>query len=83
MATAKLSQARQNYRNFIAEIIKAGMQQGIFLDSETLDLELAINSIIGTINWSMYEILIVQNKNIEPKTYIEHLVPHLLRSLKA
>ena len=82
VATAKLSQARQNYRNFIAEIITAGMQQRIFLDSGTLDLELAINSIIGTINWSMYDILIVQNKSLEPEIYTNRLVPHILRSLK-
>jgi len=83
VATAKLSQARQNYRRFIAEIIKAGIDTGIFLDESTLDLELAINSIIGTINWSMYEILIVRNESLEPKVYIDKLLPHLLRSLKA
>ena len=82
VATAKLSQARQNYRNFIAKIITTGMQKRIFLNSETLDLELAINSIIGTINWSMYDILIVQNKSLEPEIYTNRLVPHILRSLK-
>ena len=81
-ATTKLSQARQTYRSFLRDIIQAGIEQKIFWDSELLDLELAINSIIGTINWSIYDSLVVKNKPLEPEIFIEKLSPHLLRSLR-
>ena len=81
VATAKLSQARQTYRCFLKEIIEKGIKEKIFLDAATLDVELAINSIIGTINWSIYELLIVQNKSLEAKSYTKRLLPHVLRSL--
>ena len=83
VATAKLNQARQNYRHFLREIITRGIEAGIFLDETILDVELAINSIIGTINWSIYELLIVQNKSLEAKSYTDRLLPHVLRSLNA
>lgn len=82
VATAKLNEARQTYRRFFQRIIKAGIARGIFLDSETLDVELAINSIIGTVNWSIYDILIVKNRSLEPIKYVDRLLPHLLRSLR-
>ncbi len=81
-ATTKLSQARQTYRSFLSNIIQAGIEQKIFLDSELLDIELAINSIIGTINWSIYDCLVVKNKPLEPEIFIKKLLPHLLRSLQ-
>ena len=82
VATAKLNRARQTYRNFLGEIIEAGIEQQVFLDRELLDVELAINSIIGTIDWSIYELLIVQQKSLDPDRFIPQLLPHLLRSLK-
>ena len=83
VATAKLNRARQTYRNFLREIIEAGIEQKVFLNRELLDVELAINSIIGTINWSIYDLLIVQQKSLDPDRFINQLLPHLLRSLKA
>ena len=82
MATAKLNRARQTYRNFLSEIIEAGIEQKVFLNRELLDVDLAINSIIGTINWSIYDLLIVQQKSLDPDRFINQLLPHLLRSLK-
>lgn len=81
-ATEKLNQARQNYRNFLRKIITAGIKQKILLNSELLDIELAINSIIGTINWSLYDLLIVQNTSFDPESFMQKLLPHLLRSLR-
>lgn len=83
VATAKLSQARKNYRSFFRKIIQAGIEARIFLSEPTLDVELAINSIVGTINWSVYDLLVVQNKSLEATKYLDRLLPHLLRSLKA
>ena len=83
VATNKLNQARQTYRRFFRDIIEAGIKQEIFLNSELLDVELAINSIIGTVNWSIYDFWIVQNKSFESKSFIDKLLPHILRSLKS
>ena len=83
IATAKLNRARQTYRYFLEKIIERGIEEKIFLDETILDVELAINSIIGTINWSIYELLIVRNKSLEAKSYTDRLLPHILRSLSA
>jgi hypothetical protein len=49
----------------LESIIRSGIDEGIFLALDILDVQIAINSIIGTVNWSLYDILIVRNKNIE------------------
>ena len=81
VATDKLNQARQTYRSFFRDLIQAGIEQEIFLAPELLDVELAINSIIGTINWSIYDFWIVQNKPLEPIAFTDKLLTHILRSL--
>ena len=83
VATSKLNRARQTYRGFFRDLIQEGMKQKVFLDSELLDIELAINSIIGTINWSIYDFWIVQQKPLEPQIFTDKLLAHLLRSLQA
>ena len=83
VATSKLNYARQTYRSFFREIIEKGIKQKIFLDAKLLDVELAINSIIGTINWSIYDFWIVQNKPLEPKSFTDKLFLHIIRSLKS
>jgi AcrR family transcriptional regulator len=80
-ATEHLQQARQTYRNLLLTIIERGIAQGLFLPSPMLDVQLAINSIIGTINWSLYDLLVVQNGTFEPEVFAEKLAAHLLRSL--
>ena len=54
-ATQQLRDARQRYRNILLTILQNGIAQGIFLMSDVLDVEIAINSIIGTINCSLYD----------------------------
>ena len=80
--TTKLTRARQTYRNFLREIIETGIEQKIFLDRRCLNVELAINSIVGTVNWSIYNSLIVREESLDPDRFIQQLLPHLLRSLK-
>lgn len=80
-ATKELREARQNYRNILLTIIEDGMAQGIFLNPPTLNVQIAINSIIGTINWTLYELLVVKNENLEPEVLATQISSHLLRSL--
>ena len=82
IATDKLNRARQTYRGFFRSIIQRGIEQEVFLDPKLLDIELSINSIIGTINWSIYDFWIVQNKSIEPESFTDRLLTHILRSLR-
>lgn len=81
-ATEQLKSARQNYRNLLLQVIEAGMSQEVFLPPEELDVQLAINSIIGTINWSLYDVLVVKNETFDPEALAQKLTTHLLRGLR-
>jgi AcrR family transcriptional regulator len=80
-ATGQLQEARQTYRNILESIIRSGIDERIFLASDILDVQIAINSIIGTVNWSLYDILIVRNENIESDELAKKLTVHMLRGL--
>ncbi|MBE8991924.1 TetR/AcrR family transcriptional regulator [Nostoc sp. LEGE 12450] len=80
-ATEQLQSARQNYRNILLTIIEDGIAQRIFLNPPALNVQIAINSIIGTINWTLYDLLVVQNQNLEPEVLATQISSHLLRSL--
>ena len=77
-ATEQLRDARQTYRNILESIIQSGIAENIF---PALDIEIAINSIIGTINWSLYDLMIVNNKSIESDKLARRLLVHILRGL--
>jgi len=79
--TQQFNDARQSYRRILRAILKDGSKQGVFLDPKALDLEIAVNSIIGTINWTVYDILVVQNKSINSKKLAGRLLVFLSRSL--
>lgn len=81
VAAEQLRDARQTYRNLLLAILQGGIAQGIFHTPDVLDIETAINSIIGTINWSLYDQLAVKNENLEPDELAKKLSSHLLRSL--
>jgi AcrR family transcriptional regulator len=80
-ATEQLREARQRYRDILLSILENGMEQGIFLSPNVLDTDIAIDSIIGTINWLLYNQLVVKNKDIEPDNLAERISTHLLRGL--
>jgi AcrR family transcriptional regulator len=80
-AVHQLQAARQTYRNLLLDIIEQGMAEEIFLPPEILDVQLAINSIVGTINWSLFNRLVVKNETFEPQVLAAQLSSHLLRSL--
>ncbi len=80
-ATEQLQSARQNYRKILLTIIEDGIAQEIFLNPPVLNVQIAINSIIGTINWTLYDLLVVKNQNLEPEVIATQISSHLLRSL--
>lgn len=80
-ATAKLYESRQTYRNILQSIIQSGIDQGLFITLDIIDIQIAINSIIGTINWSLYDFLIVRNERFESDELAKRLALHTLRGL--
>ena len=80
-AIEQLREARQTYRDILESILQSGITKGIFLALDDLEIQIAINSIIGTINWSLYDLLIVKDKDIEPDDLAAGLLKHILRSL--
>ena len=77
-ATEQLRDTRKTYRHVLESIIQRGIKAKIF---SILDIEIAINSIIGTINWSLYELLIVNNKNIDSDKLARKILIQILRGL--
>lgn len=81
IAIVRLREVRQTYRDIWESIIRSGITNGVFIASEALDIQTAINSIIGTINWSLYDILIVKNEDLESSDLEAKLSTHILRGL--
>ncbi len=81
IATEQLREVRQTYRGILESILQSGITRGAFIPLDTLDVQTAINSIIGTINWSLYDLLIVKNEGIEPDGLATRLSAHILRGL--
>jgi AcrR family transcriptional regulator len=81
IAIEQLREARQTYRDILESILQSGVTGGIFITPYGLDIQIAINSIIGTINWSLYDLLIVKNESIEPDDLARRLSVHILRGL--
>ncbi len=81
IATEQLREVRQSYRDILAQILLSGIESSVFLSADVLDMSIAISSIIGTINWSLYDLLIVKGEDIEPDDLAQKLLTHLLRGL--
>jgi AcrR family transcriptional regulator len=81
IAAEQLREARQTYRDILESILQSGVTRGVFIAPDGLDIQIAINSIIGTINWSLYDLLIVKNESIEPDDLERRLSVHILRGL--
>jgi AcrR family transcriptional regulator len=81
IAAEQLREARQTYRDILESILRSGITRGVFIPLDTLDIQIAINSMIGTINWSLYDLLIVKNESIEPDDLATRLSAHILRGL--
>jgi AcrR family transcriptional regulator len=81
IATKQLREARQTYRDILESILQSGITRGAFINPDGLDVQIAINSIIGTTNWSLYDLLIVKNEGIEPDVLATRISAHILRGL--
>jgi AcrR family transcriptional regulator len=81
IATEQLREVRQTYRDILESILRSGITRGTFIPLDALDVQIAINSIIGTINWSLYDLLIVKNEGIELDGLGTRLSAHILRGL--
>lgn len=81
IATEQLRGTRKTYRDILESILQLGITRGVFIASDDLNIQIAINSIIGTINWSLYDLLIVKNEAIEPDDLGARLSTHILRGL--
>jgi AcrR family transcriptional regulator len=82
-ASAQLYGARQNYRAILSAILRDGSEQGVFLKVDDLDIDLALNSIVGTINWTLYDLLVVRGETLDAESLAKRLSTLLLRSLCA
>jgi hypothetical protein len=69
------------YRDLWESILQSGMTRGVFITLDGLDVQIAVNSIIGTTNWSLYDLLIVKNEGIESDELATRLSMHIIRSL--
>jgi AcrR family transcriptional regulator len=81
IAIEQLRESRQTYRGMLESILQSGIISGTFIPLDSLDLQIAINSIIGTINWSLYDLLIVKDEGIEADCLAKRLSVHILRGL--
>jgi AcrR family transcriptional regulator len=80
-ATTKLYESRQTYRKILESIIQSGIAQGLFIAFDARDIQIAINSIVGTVNWSLYDLVIVRNESFESDELAKRLIEHTLRGL--
>jgi AcrR family transcriptional regulator len=81
IASEQLREVRKTYRDILESILQLGITSGVFITLDDLDVQIAINSIIGTINWSLYDLLIVKNEDLEPNDLATRLLNHILRGL--
>ena len=81
-ATKQLSEARANYRRILRSVIEDGIQQKRFLAMEPLELETLVSSIIGTINWTIYEQLVVKQQDIDAQATTDSLIVLFLRGIQ-
>jgi AcrR family transcriptional regulator len=81
IATEQLREVRKTYRDILESILQLGITSSVFITLDDLDVQIAINSIIGTINWSLYDLLIVKNEDLEPNDLATRLLTHILRGL--
>jgi AcrR family transcriptional regulator len=81
IAAEQLQEARQTYRDILESILQLGITKGVFIPLDALDIQIAINSMIGTINWSLCDLLIVKNESIEPDDLATRISAHILRGL--
>ena len=81
-ATEQMSEARASYSRILRSVIEGGIQQKHFLAMEPLEIETLVSSIVGSINWTIYEQLVVKQHNIDPQVMTDRLVVFFLRGIQ-
>jgi len=81
-STQQMKTARENYRRLLCSVLTRGIQQEEFVKLTPTELELTISSIVGTINWTLYEVLVVKEGNIDPLSLKDSLMALFLRGLR-
>lgn len=80
-AIEQLSEARANYRRILKSVIENGIAQQHFLAMQPVEIETLVSSIIGTINWTVYEQLVISQHNLDFQTMTDRLVALFLRGI--
>ena len=80
--TEQLSEARLNYRRILRSVIEDGIQQQHFVALQPVEIETLVSSIVGTINWTMYEQLVVKQHDVDLQTLADRLVVLFLRGIQ-
>ena len=81
-STEQLSVARKNYRRILRLVIEEGIQKKHFLAMEPLEIETLVSSIIGSINWTIYEQLVAKQHDIDAHATTNRLVAIFLRGIQ-
>ncbi len=81
-STQYLKASRQRYRTILRSVLERGIEQETFISLTPTEIELQINSIVGTVNWTVYERLIVKEEPLEPSALSAELASLFVRGLR-
>ena len=77
-----LKASRQRYRTILRSVLERGIQQETFISLTPTEIELQINSIVGTVNWTVYELLVVKEEPLDPSVLAAELASLFVRGLR-
>ena len=81
-STQQLQASRQNYRRLLRSVLECGIEKKTFIALTLTEMDLQISSIVGTINWTVYELLIVREEPLNPPVLTARLVELFVRGLR-
>ena len=81
-SSRQLVDTRENYRHLLRAVLNRGIQEACFVSLTPTEVELTISSITGTINWRLYELLVVEAKEVDLIVLRDELVALFLRGLR-
>lgn len=81
-ATRQLSEVRANYRRILRSVIERGIQQRCFVRMDFSEIEMLVSSIVGTLNWTIYERLGTEGRDLKPQIETALLSKLFLRGIQ-
>ena len=81
-STQQLQASRQNYRRLLRSVLECGVEKKTFIALTPTEIDLQISSIVGTVNWTVYELLIVRGEPLNPPVLTARLVALFVRGLR-